>query len=111
MAADPSFGAVGLALLPFIFFYISTKLSEEYRFLVIFFFSLGILTAFMALATVGQVMGPPISDGLTWLGYSAIILWVLYLLFELLNLGIGTLLKVLPGGKGKIMPGQGGRNS
>lgn len=94
--ADPGFGMVGLAILPLCFFYISTKLSENYRPFVIFFFSLGILSMFLSIVTIAEnVTNTGVQNGLYFLSYSLIALWILYLVFELMNISIISLVTSL----------------
>lgn len=100
MLADPQFGVVGLALLPLVFFYISSKLTEQFRFLIIFFFSLGILSAFMAIATVAESMTGGLKDSFAWLNYGLIILWMFYILFELMNLGFVWVINIVQKAQG-----------
>jgi hypothetical protein len=96
-----SFGIIGLALIPFIFFYISNALSEKLRFLVTFFFSLGLFAAFLTIASVMQDMAPAIANSFAWLNYSIIALFTLYILFELINLSFGFLISVVESARGK----------
>lgn len=100
MLADPQFGFVGLALLPFIFFYISTKLSEIYKPLIVFFFSLGILSLFLAIWAVIPSLPARLQDAFTWFNYTIIVMWSLYLLFEMLKISFVWLIKLAENIKG-----------
>ena len=106
MTSTAGFGLVGLSLLPFIFFYAATKISEQFRPFIIFFMGLAMISAFMALAAIAQGLTGTMFDALTWIGYSIIMLLILYLAFEMVNILWGMLMVALAKITGKKPQGK-----
>jgi hypothetical protein len=96
-----SFGIVGLALIPFIFFYISKNINEQFKSLIIFFFSLGLFGVFLTIATIMQDMNPTLADSFAWLNYSIMALFILYIMFEIINISFTFLMSTINGLRGK----------